>query len=132
MAFATFLVCSLDYTFNRSGCAPSSLYTFLVFKVWLGIPIFKGFTEFEAFYSLDSSKGTQIMVKSDASAISPPSHFYQRTVSDTNRHSLYVNRKVWERWDSNPQPSDYACHYDFRHQLLVCGLDYAFTIAFLL
>ena len=29
MTFATLSVCGLDYAFIRSGCLPSSLYTFL-------------------------------------------------------------------------------------------------------
>ena len=71
MTFVTSICCLcsglyLDHIF-RFRSAPSSLYTFLISKAWLGISIFKAFTDFEAFYIDSFLSSTQIMFKSPAS-----------------------------------------------------------------
>ena len=58
LSLPAYAVCGLDFVFIRSGCSPSSLYTF---PVGLGsaLPSPEGFTEFEECSPTDSSVGLQ-------------------------------------------------------------------------
>ena len=62
IAFATFSVCSLDYTFTLFlNLGVPCLVSTPSFSGLARYYHFKGFTEFTEFYSLDFSKGTQII-----------------------------------------------------------------------
>ena len=60
MAFATLMVCSLDFVFTYTVLPVKSLH--LPFRAWLGVGI-SAFAEFEQFYSEGFPPGTPIEVR---------------------------------------------------------------------